>query len=415
MLFWLCAAFLLALALALIVPPLMGAGRRSPGASETDGAVGAYRARLAELEEEHRLGMLGEADLEQARIELARELLAEDSSPGHRDDAARPGGPGAHPRPWIAVAVAVLLPAVTLVLYGWLGEPAALQQPAPSAAAAGSNEPHAGTGELESMTAHLAERMRAEPDNVEGWLLLARSYMTLRHYTEAAEAYGAAHRLVGDDPALLADLGQAEALAQGENFLGKAGEHLERALALDPQQPKALWLGGFAAAQRGEPALAAVRWNRLLEHQAPDSEGARILRELIAGIAGEAPAPAPPGGQPANSRGLEVKVRLDERLREQVDQDATVYVFARAVEGPPMPLAVVRTKVANLPATVRLDDSTAMAQGMKLSAFPRVIVGARISVSGDARASSGDLQGLSPPVEVAGGGPVEVVITDVVP
>ncbi|MDX1432649.1 MAG: c-type cytochrome biogenesis protein CcmI [Gammaproteobacteria bacterium] len=410
MLFWLSAGLLLALALALMVPSLLGARRRADAGAAGDAAVGVYRTRLAELDEEHRLGMLGASELEQARTELARELLAEDDA---APDAVDPAAPRRR-RLRSALAVALLVPALSLSLYGWLGEPGALGESG-RAPDDERGEPHAARAELEAMTARLAERMRAEPDNAEGWLLLARSYMTLDRHAAAAAAYEAAHRLRGDDPVLLADMAQAKALARGDDFLGEPAELLERALALDPDQPKALWLGGFAAAQRGEPALAAARWRRLLEQQPQGSEGARILAELVARIGAEPAAPAGATAPEAPAASLEVTVRIDERLADRVSDDDVVFVFARAVDGPPMPLAVARTRVGELPATIRLDDDDAMAPGMRLSAFARVVVGARVSRSGEARAASGDLQGLSAAVAVADGAPVEVVISEIVP
>lgn len=402
MLFWLCALALIALALAFILPPLLGARGAAGSAPAQSHAVNIYHSRLAALEEQHRVGALSAADLSEAKDELARALLAESAGPPAAAPARRVA-----PRPWLAIAVGVGVPLLSIALYQRLGAPGALEPPAAAPA---------GEVAVEEMVARLAERMRAEPENSAGWLLLGRSYMALERYAEAARAFSAAHGLLGDSPALLADLAEAQALTGGQNFLGPPGEHLERALQLDPAFPKALWLGAFAAMQRGETALAVGRWQTLLDHQPDDSEAARVLRELIANanVASGADAPAKP---PAADRGprLTVNVTLADHLAAGLDGSETLFVFARAADGPPMPLAVSRRRAADLPLTVVLDDSMAMAPGMKLSDFERVVVGARISRSGTATAGSGDLQGFSQPVPVGAGQTVNVAISEQLP
>jgi cytochrome c-type biogenesis protein CcmH len=403
MLFWLCALALIVLALAFVLPPLLGARGAGGSAPAENHAVKIYQSRLAALEEEHRVGALSAADLGEAKNELAHALLADSAAPPAAAPTRR-----VTPRPWLAIAVGVGVPLLSIALYQRLGAPGALHPPAASPA---------GEVAVEEMVARLAERMNAEPENSAGWLLLGRSYMALERYAEAARAFSAAHGLLGDSPALLADLAEAQALMGGRNFLGPPGEHLERALQLDPAFPKALWLGAFAAMQRGETALAVGRWQTLLDHQPDDSEAARVLRELIANADGADAPPAANGGAPAAGDGprLTVNVVLADHLAAGLDGSETLFVFARAADGPPMPLAVSRRRVADLPLTVVLDDSMAMAPGMKLSDFERVVVGARISRSGTAIAGSGDLQGFSPPLRVGAGQTVNVAITEQLP
>lgn len=402
--FWLSALALVVVTLALLLPPLL----RSPRAARGDHGLEVYRARVAALEEEHRIGALAEPDLEEAKAELARELLdqggPETPSPPAAGAARRSRGP------WLAVAVGVGIPLLTIALYQRLGDPAALD-PRLVAGAGSAGGGDAVVPDVESMVARLAERLRREPDNSEGWLMLGRSYMALERYPEAAEAYATAHRLLGDSAELLADLAEAEALAGGQNFLGAPGERLETALALEPDHPKALWLGAFAALQRGDAVLAVARWQALLNRQPPDSEAAAVLRGLIAN-AGAAPADAPPV---AAAEGLTVTVTVADRLATALRGDETLFVFARAVNGPPMPLAVVRRPVTDLPLTVTLDDSMSMAADRRLSDADRVVVGARISAGGTATPASGDLQGFSDPVPASGGPAVSVIISEQVP
>ena len=419
-LFWLGALGLVAVALAFVLPPLLGTQPASDDAQRANHDLEVYRSRIAALEEERRLGALTEDDLAQARDELGRELLADTSAePARKHGGARPVFVS---RPWLAIAVGVGVPLLTVTLYQRLGEPAAID-PTP-AASAGAGEPA-----VEEMVARLAERLASEPDSSEGWLLLGRSYMALERYAEAADAYGAAHRLLGDSAELLSDLAEAEALMQGQDFLGIPGERLETALRLDPEYPRALWLGAFAAMQRGETALAVRRWQSLLDNQPSDSEAANILRDLIANAdtGADTGADVAAGDYTGDTAatgdrmaadagpGLTVNVVLADRLAAGLDGSETLFVFARAAQGPPMPLAVARGRVRDLPLTVILDDSMAMAPGMKLSNFDRVVVGARISMSGTPTASSGDLQGFSGPVSAAGDSAVNVSITEKVP
>jgi cytochrome c-type biogenesis protein CcmH len=415
-LFWLAALVLIAVALAFVLPPLLGAGRAATSvAGDTSPSLELYRSRLAALEEQHRIGALSDADLAQARDELGRELLAD-------TEAAAPAEKSTGPRvarPWLAVAVGVAVPLLSIALYQHLGAPGAVDAPAAVAdAGAGAGaDAGAGAGDVERMVAGLAERLASEPGNSEGWLLLARSYMVLERYAEAARAYAAAHRLLGDSAELLSDLAEAEALRDRQNFLGVSGERLERALVLDPEHPKALWLGAFAAMQRGETELAVSRWQALLERQPADSEAARVLSGLIAGTGGAEPATAAPAEETgaAGAAVLTVNVIVADRLAAGLDGSETLFVFARAADGPPMPLAVTRRRTRDLPLTVTLDDSMAMAPGRKLSDFERVVVGARIAMNGTPTASSGDLQGFSEPVTLGGDTAIDVAITERVP
>lgn len=423
--FWLSALALIAVTLAILLSPLLRTRRGTTGGG--DHALEVYHSRIAALEEEHRVGALADADLDQARAELARELLA-DSGAAAGDDGAPAGRPAATHRrrgsgPWLAIAVGVGVPLLAIALYQRLGEPGALDPrvvagPPPAASPAGDGV----TPEVEAMVARLAERLRAEPGNSEGWLLLGRSYMALERYGEAADAYAAAHDLLGDSAGLLTDLAEAEALRDGQNFLGVPGERLETALHLDPAYPKALWLGAFAAMQRDDGHLAVQRWQSLLEGQPADSEAAGILRGLIANVGAEAGASPPLSGTATEETpptpgkaGLTVDVSVADALVTGLDGTETLFIFARSVDGPPMPLAAVRRRVGELPLTVTLDDSMAMGPGGRLSDADRVVVGARISSTGTATPGSGDLQGFSAPVAAADGGIVSVVITEKIP
>jgi cytochrome c-type biogenesis protein CcmH len=197
------------------------------------------------------------------------------------------------------------------------------------------------------------------------------------------------------DAQLLADFADVLAMARGQSLLGEPEKLVERALELDPNNLKALALSGTAAYGRKDYARAAAQWERMLALVPADSEDARVIRENVQEARALAGQPAPKAAAGPQLRG---QVALSPKVSKQAAPDDTVFIFARALDGPPMPLAVKRVKVRELPVGFALDDSMAMAPGLNLSAHPRVVVVARISRSGSPSAQPGDLQGASGPV-----------------
>jgi cytochrome c-type biogenesis protein CcmH len=282
---------------------------------------------------------------------------------------------------------------------------------------------------VEEMVSRLATRLQDDPDNLRGWAMLAKSYSVLNRYAEAVPAYRNVLRLGGGDNAgLLADFADALVATSDGRFTDEAGTLLTRALALEPDNLKALWLAGHWKKQSGDTAAAIGYWEQAAGQMQPDSEDWKIITAQIAQArqAAGLPAGSPPpvqvaqantGAPPADTAGttaLTVTVALDPALRERTRPDDTVFIFARAVNGPRMPLAIVRKQVKDLPVTVTLDDSLAMTPAMVLSGFDPVSVGARISRSGNAMPQSGDLQGMQSPVSTGGSSSLEIVIDSAV-
>ena len=416
LLFWILASLAILVALLLLVPPLMrgGTGLEASG----DANVALYRERLAELDLERDRGEV-EADRYTAlREDLERGLLAD---AGKRDAAhavARPPAGG------MAIAVAVVVPVCSLALYLWLGSPHGLDpQPAPRDTAAGADP----APPVEAMVASLAAKLAGDPDDAGGWLLLARSQVALERFDDALVGFERAHALLGDEPALLADWAEAEAGGAGNRFPASALDRLDRALELDPDHEKALWLGGFAAAQNGRPDTAVARWERLLARQPPGSREETIVTELLARVRGAGdPTPAArsaaPGSTgsaaeagPVGGARIVVEVSLAPDLGIELDAGEPVFVFARAPSGSGPPVAVARTVVGALPATIALDASNAMIPSRSLASVERVLVAARVARSGTASRTSGDVEGVAGPVAVTGAAPVGVVISRIVP
>ncbi len=416
--FWLGIALMVAIALALIIPALSGRTRVSAVARKQLN-VTLHKQRFSELEEELRNGTLSADQFELARAELQRDLLRDTGG----EDAA-PSAPPPQRLLWPS-AIGVAVPALAIALYLLLGEigyvstsPATLAQPSQQSA-----EMHA----IEQMVSQLSARLQREPGDADGWVLLGRSYVVLQRYGEAALAYARAHELRGDDPQLLADYAEVVAMANGNRLDGQPTALALRALELQPNNPKALWIAGAGAMQRGEREVGLGYLRRLQTQLPPNSEAARVLQNFLAQATGAppasaAPAPAkppapsaPPRTTAASGTRLEVNVALDPALAARAAPDDVVFIFAQAAQGPRMPLAIVRAQAQALPTMVTLDDSQAMTPAMKLSQFKEVVVGARISKSGDAAPRSGDLEGRSAVIKLDATSTVNVTIDRVLP
>ena len=395
-LFWISAALLAAAALAIVLRPLRGAKRADASREALNAAV--YRDQLRELEEDLRAGKIAQADHDRARAEVERRLL-EDVKPERQKLSRVPGR-----APLYAAAA---LPVLALAVYFVIGNPRALD---PAVRDNGM-----GMQQIEAMVQRLADRLQKEPDDVEGWKMLGKSYTVMGRFGEAVNAYQKAAMRTPRDAQLLADLADALAMARGQTMKGEPEELVLRALQIDPKNLKALALAGTAAFERRDFRGAARQWERMLPLVEPDSEDARVIQSNIeeARAAAGAPKPAAKERNAAASARLQGTVKLAKDLASKVSPGDTLFVYARAVEGPPMPLAILRRSAADLPLSFSLDDSMAMSPATRLSAFPKVVVTARISKSGSATPQPGDLQGTSGAVANSAAG-VQVTIDKLV-
>ncbi len=390
-------ALLVAGALLFIVPPLLRRGSR-PGVTRDAVNAAVYRDQLRELESDLRAGTLAADQYEKARSEIEARLLADIG----RGDA--PAGSARGTRA-AAVVLGLAVPICALAVYVAVGNPRAL---APQAAQ--GDTPHGlSAQQFEALVSRLATRLKDNPEDAEGWMMLGRSYAILGRFPDAARAYSNAAARKPRDAQLLADYADALAMAQGR-LQGEPEKIIAGALAIDPQNVKALLLAGTAAFNRNDYAGAARHWERVLDAVPGESEMAQRLRASIAQARtlGAGPQAAISGKKPGRGQVRGV-VKLAPGLAAKVAPEDTVFIFARAEKGPRMPLAVLRRQGRDLPAEFTLDDSMAMSPAAKLSNHPRVVIGARVSKSANATAQAGDLQGLSAPVRVGAEG-VNVVI-----
>ena len=394
------AAVLLLLAVAIVLRPLLKSGAGT-GVAREKANFEIYRDQLAELENDLESGVLGAEQFDQAKADLDRRVLEEAARPAEGVTLARSGRAA-------PIAVGVLIPVAAVLLYLQFGTLEGLQVTQQTAGDVSSM-----TAErFQEMTEKLAARMREKPDDAEGWMMLGRAYRALERFDEAADALSKALALNPGNADLLADLAETLALRNGRTLAGEPTKLLERALKLDPDNDKALALSGSAAFERKDYKAAIRHWEALLKRPKVSGE---LAQALSAGIAEARALSAGKKTVAAKSAPGRVSgiVTLDSALRARAAPEDTVFVYARAAQGPRMPLAIVKVQVKDLPYNFSLDDSMAMMPEMKLSAFTEVIVGARVSKSGSAKPAAGDLEGASAKVSPGADG-VTVAINQVV-
>ena len=399
-LFWIVALLLVAAVLAALVRPLLrgGAGDRTGG--EADAATSVYRDQKRQLDDEYAAGAISIEEHDVAVDELARRLSAEiDQAP---TTATKPEAAAAsRVRYGWALVLVFAVPVASIALYAMLGSPGAMQVAASPPAA---QTPKSGP-QIEAMVKQLAARMKSHPDDPKGWTLLGRSYAVLGRFRESADAYRQAAALAPSDAAILAEWADSLAMANGQTLEGEPSRLIDRALAIDPNNPRALALAGSAAAERRDYAAAIADWRKLASQLQPGSGPEKEVDQMIT------QAKAAQAALAAST--ISGRVSLGPALKDRVAPAETLYIFARAVDGPRMPVAVLKENAGSLPKSFALDDSMAMSPTARLSKAGKVIVEARISKSGSATPSPGDLRGASAPVEPGAQG-VDIVIDQVV-
>ena len=462
--FWILAASLMVLALVLLLPSLLksrrilGAGTQGraidpaiPGdAGSANLAI--LREQLAQLDAELAAGSITPVQHAQAEGEIERRALEESaqaenakaqrstagtelSTAGAEPTAAstEAGQLMAAPRATrTAIVVGLGIPLLALGLYGFLGNPQGFMGPKDATGTPGGEVTQA---QVEAMVAQLAQRLENapadQPGDPKGWEMLARTYAAMQRFPEADKAYARATALAPNNAQLLADHADVMAMLQGQSALGAPEKLIERALKLDSKNLKALALAGSVAFERKDFSAATNYWSQARQLAPPGSEFAKGLDSSLeaAQAAGgsaqsaaaitsgratdaastantaakqEVAASATDNSASSTVSNITGVVSLSSALAAKVAPNDTVFIFARAAEGPRMPLAILRRKASELPISFTLDDSTAMSPEMKLSKFAQVMVGARISKSGNAMPQPGDLIGqagpLKPPV-----------------
>ena len=384
------AFFLLIAALLIVMRPLL---RRSAPAvlAQEQSNLDIHRAQFEELDRDLESGTLGAERYDQAKSELQRRVLEEGAS---KAVTPQPMGSGRN----VAVVVGIAIPLAAIGLYVQLGNPHGIGAQRHAAADVSSVT----ADQFQEMTSKLAARLHQNPADADGWKMLGRAYRAMERFAEANDAYRKAVALSPKDADLLADYAESLALAAGQSLAGEPTRLLDRALRLEPLNSKVLALSGSAAFERKDYRAALGNWEKVLQQPGISDDLAHALQKGVEEsrrrLAGK------PGAVAAAKERTSGEVRLDAALQTKVQPDDTVFIFARAAEGPRMPLAIVKIKVSDLPYKVSFDDASAMAPEMKLSRFPEVVIGARVTKSGSAAPSAGDLEGTSPRVKTGRAG-----------
>ncbi len=428
--FVITAAIMVVIGLAWVMPPLLRGGARAR-VDRTAVNLGILKDQLAELEAERARGAIAEEQYAATKADLQQRVLDETQAEPAAE-ALQPSRLGKMTAAFVVIAV----PLIAALSYARFGDPAAFNP----LARQGADAAHQFSKEdLANMTERLAERLKKEPDNANGWSTLARSYYSMGRFADASAAFEKLVELVPDDASLLADYADALAMTQGRKIAGKPKELIDRALKIDPLQWKALAMAGTDAFDRNDYKSAVELWERL--HQSLPAD-APMKQQLVGSInearsragmpqmaAATTPAPAPatapsraptkPAAPPvADAGAAQVRVSgtvsLSAELRARVAPEDSVIIFARAAEGPRMPLAMMRVPAKDLPKSFALDDSMAVAPDFRLSKFSEVVVVARVSKSGSPMPQKGDFEGLSKPVKL-GRGDVAVTIDTELP
>ncbi len=391
-LFWLIVAVLIVIALVMVIWPLW----RKSTLSEFDidqRNIKIARERLANLKQQLQQEVLSQAQFDEQYQEL--ELTLNDELTGDQIEQKQ-----TVQGKWVIPVVVLFVPLLSLSLYFALGDPQALAQAKQQQLVRQQQQ------NINNMVAGLAERLKQQPDDAEGWLMLGRSYKYMNQYDRAAAAFAQAYRLEGDKVEVMLQYADALALNNGGKLSGQPAQLVFKALALSPDNMTALWLGGMAKVETGEFAEALQYWQKLEPLIASDSQSHQQLMGLITAVKSRL------GGDQSLQAGKNIKVNvsIDKNLLSQTNANQTVFIYAQALNGPKMPLAIIRKQVRNLPLSVELNDTLAMTPAMKLSSFKQVKVIARVSKTGNAMQQPGDLIGFSNIIRLEANNSVTITI-----
>ncbi len=419
--FWIVAVLLLVAGLLFLLPPLLYAGKRQEDVKRDKINIAIHKDKIAELDEDLKNGVLTDEQFDSARKELDRSLLEDVKEP---DD---PHSQQVSKGSTTAIVIGLGIPLAAVLIYNEIGGGlAAISPNDPSVVA--SSEGHEGS--IDDVILGLQQRLASNPSDVEGWIMLGRTYYFQKRHLEASKAYGEAIKLSGENnPDLLADFADTLAVANNRQMAGRPYELVKKALTLQPFHQKSLWLAGTGAYQAEDFPAALAYWEKLVSLFPPESDSAQQIqrnigevKELMVLRGMSVPSPTASGGSAATpsekssavlstalptapgaaagASSVSGVVTIAPVFASSAAPTDTVFIFARAATGPRMPLAILKKQVKDLPITFVLDDSSSMNPAFKLSKFKDVIVGARISKSGNATPQSGDFEGKSPVISV---------------
>jgi len=441
--FWVISGIFVVTALLFIIPTLLRNRDTQLEYIEHDAVnITVYRDQIAELDNDLENDILTQEQYNKSKQELQQRMLQDVSE---REKMIIKKNKKIH-NIAISTFIALTLPLAAVFLYLVIGDTRGLLPQAQLANAtqmnrgSGGDSP-AGHDNFSSVLENLIARLEKNPEDIEGWVMLGRTYAIMERYTEASNTYAKLAELVPNNPQILSDYADVLAMKNQGSLAGKPAELIYEALRIDPQYPKALALAGTIEFEQGKFEQAAAHWEKLLEVIPADSQLANSVKTSIAearllasggkGITTQQQAKATNSQQEINTQPEKItsdapvttapaslsvsgQVTISQELASKASANDTLFIYARAKSGPKMPLAILRLKASDLPATFKLTDDMAMTPTMKMSSFPEVVIEARISKSGQAVPASGDLQGFSDPVKI-GNDAIAIVINKQIP
>jgi cytochrome c-type biogenesis protein CcmH len=379
--FWIAVILLLALALAILLIPLMRTVRAQQSDQRQQQNIQIAREKKQQLETQLKGAEIDQATYDSAYLDLQTSLALElDRSAA---DSEKTRGK------WMAIVVLLAIPAASVSLYLVYGEYRVVENPQLALAAPRQQTAAAPQMSLEEMTAAIKQRLQDNPEDAEGWFMLGRTMMARQQYDQAVTAFQRSNDLLVDEPGIMFALADALAMQNNGNLLGEPEALVQRGLELAPRFPNGLWLAGMAAEQRQDYKAAHRNWSLLLPLIADNQASSREVRGLLATLEERDPQLAKTAAAD-NAAGIKLVVDISAELKARASPDTAVFIYAKAMQGPPMPLAVRKLQLSDLPVSLTLSDNDAMMPTMKLSSFDQVIVGARVSSSGNPVAQSGD-------------------------
>jgi cytochrome c-type biogenesis protein CcmH len=383
MIFWIVLVVLIVLAVLVMVLPVLRATGENVVSNREQQNIDIAREKKSLLERQLEQEDFNQEEFDSALKELKTALALDLET----SEQISQGGQGK----WAAWVLAVAMPVVSLLLYFELGEYRVIGNPALAEIARPAAEQQQSNLSIPEMVEVLKKRLSESPEDARSWYMLGKAMVVQNDYPAAVTAYQRAYDLVSDQPEIMFSLADAMAMKNNGSMLGEPSALVKRGLGFSPLDPTGLWLAGLAAEQEQDNEAAMTYWTRLLPLIKDDADSAQEVRRLIFGLGIGEPPVIETATPPVSARSLNLSVSLSTDMLQKAAPGDAVFVYAKAMNGPPMPLAVKRMTVRDLPAEVSLSDADAMIPAMKLSNFDLVIVGARVSKSGNPVAQPGDL------------------------
>jgi cytochrome c-type biogenesis protein CcmH len=386
MIFWIVVAALLLVGLVCIVVPVLKTPKEVQSSDRQQQNVDIARDKKAALDDQLDDANLTQTEYDNALLELQTSLALDLEKP-ESGDVNQQGK-------WVVWVLIFALPLATVGLYLKIGEYRVIENPALASIASDQNQSQQSDMTLDQMVKVVKERLRTSPDDARGWFVLGKTMMEMGEFDEAVTAFQRTLDLVGDKEAgVLFSLADALSMQKGGLMTGEPEAMIQQGLKIDPQDPTGLWLAGLAAEQRQDYKAAFDYLNTLLPLVAKDAQSTTEVNRVIALLQDQDPTLVKTIKEPLQSlsSSFKVSVTLLDNLKQQVSSDNVVFIYVKAASGPPIPLAVKRLMVSDLPVTVELSDADAMIPSMTLSSFEEIIIGARVSTSGNPVAQPGDL------------------------